>query len=710
MRRIGRILLVLVVPLVVFALLEAGLRWADVGIDPHFVVPDVAQGRAILRDNPDVGTLWFKPGLTRSPVPFSIPDRQADARIALVGESAAMGDPAPAFGVSVQLEAILKLLYPGKNIEVINAAMTAIDSSVIVQITRDLKRLKPDAVIVYMGNNEVVGPFGPEPGQKNYATIDAAYARISLWVRSLRLGQLLQRVRYGNLPSTGLSWQGLSLFADREVSPTSTLLPVIHKRYADNLSEIVEIIRSYNAVPVVGTMATRINWPPFSSASNDDVIAAETLEASGQWSGAYYIYRQLLDREPWTAEWNYRIARTSLAMGDIEGAVNQFIRSRDLDALRFRADSRMNQAVSHVADRAVIVDLEKQFNQYWAEPGRFFWDHVHLTPDGNYIAAAAFARELIPLLAGKGLTAVRDIPGMEEIRNQIVYTEWDHLNLLSSMHQRFLRPPIDAISHHRELVGELTAQITALRNKVNREAVENSRDSLRAAAQENPRDFHLLTRLGRIYEELGQYAEALDVYETMVRIWPHVRSTRSSYGRSLVRAGRLDEGLKELRQGEIPGTQLPQLVALIEASTVLAESGDSAKALELLNQAIELAPEYSKSWYNRAIIYGRTGQLDLAEKDLLKAVALEPGLPEAYNNLGVMALKQEKVEVAETYFKQALTYQRYHVSSLRNLSLAAMMKGNWESSLKYSTMLKYLDPELDEVSSMKRVAAPAPKP
>jgi len=703
---IGRVFLVLVVPIALLALLEAGLRWGHVGVDPHFVIPDLVQGQPILRDNPDIGTLWFTPGLTRSPIPFSVPDREADVRIAIIGESAAMGDPSPAFGISVQLEAILKLLYPGKNIEVINAAMTAIDSSVIVQIARDVGRLKPDAVIVYMGNNEVVGPFGPAPGQQNYATLDANYARISLWIGSLRLGQLLRKLQHGHLPSTGLSWQGLSLFSDREISPSSTLLPRIHKRYAENLKAIIRIILSYDAVPIVGTMATRINWPPFASVSNNELAAAESLEASGQWSGAYYMYRQLLDLEPRTAEWNYRIARTSLAMGDIEGAVNYFIRSRDLDSRRFRVDSVMNQLVAGKSEQAVVIDLEDRFNQFWAEPGRFIWDHVHLTPDGNYVAAAAFARELIPILTGKGFVAVREIPALEEIRASIVYTDWDRLNTLSAMHQRFLRPPIDSISHHQQLIGELTAQITSLRKVVNRDVVEDARDRIQAAAGKNPRDIQLLIRLGKIYEDLGQHAEAFDVYETMVRLWPHVRSIRSSYGRSLVRAGRLEEGLIYLRQGEVPGTLLPRLVAFIEASTVLAEMGETTKAVDLLNQAIDLAPDYSKSWYNRAIIYSRTGQIDLAEKDFLQAVALEPGLPEAYNNLGVIALKREKTDQAVAYFKQALSYQRYHVSALRNLSLAAMMKGEWESSLKYSTMLNYLDPELNEISSMRRVATP----
>ena len=42
-----------------------------------------------------------------------------------------------------------------------NAATVAINSHVVLPIVKECVRLEPDLVIVYLGNNEVVGPYGP---------------------------------------------------------------------------------------------------------------------------------------------------------------------------------------------------------------------------------------------------------------------------------------------------------------------------------------------------------------------------------------------------------------------------------------------------------------------------------------------------------------------------------------------------------------------
>ena len=155
----GRAMLVLFVPLCLLLVAEGALKSVSRGMDPSFVVRDEAGG--YWRDNPDVGRLWFAPGLVRAPVPFRVGDARPDLRVAVVGESAAMGDPEPAFGLAATLREVLSRQYPGRTVEVVNAAMTAIDSSIIRAIVRDLAPLRPDVVVVYMGNNEVVGPFGP---------------------------------------------------------------------------------------------------------------------------------------------------------------------------------------------------------------------------------------------------------------------------------------------------------------------------------------------------------------------------------------------------------------------------------------------------------------------------------------------------------------------------------------------------------------------
>jgi lysophospholipase L1-like esterase len=80
-------------------------------------------------------------------------------RVVILGESAAEGTPNPSFGLGRMLEAMLRLEFPERRFEVINAAMTAINSHVIWLIAQDCRQLKPDLVVVYMGNNEVIGSF-----------------------------------------------------------------------------------------------------------------------------------------------------------------------------------------------------------------------------------------------------------------------------------------------------------------------------------------------------------------------------------------------------------------------------------------------------------------------------------------------------------------------------------------------------------------------
>ena len=82
-------------------------------------------------------------------------------RIFVFGESAAEGDPQPVFGLPRMLQAMLSLRYPGVRFEVVNAAMTAINSYAVLPIARDCANADGDIWVIYMGNNEVVGPFGP---------------------------------------------------------------------------------------------------------------------------------------------------------------------------------------------------------------------------------------------------------------------------------------------------------------------------------------------------------------------------------------------------------------------------------------------------------------------------------------------------------------------------------------------------------------------
>jgi hypothetical protein len=80
-------------------------------------------------------------------------------RIFLFGESAA-GDPEPDFGLARMLTVLLEARFPGTRFEVINAAVTAINSHVVRGIGASSLAHELDLWLLYMGNNEVIGPYG----------------------------------------------------------------------------------------------------------------------------------------------------------------------------------------------------------------------------------------------------------------------------------------------------------------------------------------------------------------------------------------------------------------------------------------------------------------------------------------------------------------------------------------------------------------------
>jgi len=83
----------------------------------------------MLTDNPKFGWRFFPPEVARASQPLFLAAQKppGTVRIFVFGESAAMGDPEPAYGFARQLGRILQARHPDQTIEIVNAAMTAIN-------------------------------------------------------------------------------------------------------------------------------------------------------------------------------------------------------------------------------------------------------------------------------------------------------------------------------------------------------------------------------------------------------------------------------------------------------------------------------------------------------------------------------------------------------------------------------------------------------
>src|SRR5262249_30097341 len=149
--------------------------------------------------------------------PFVIPAEKGPrtARVMVVGESAAQGDPEPTFGLPRYLEAMLGEALPGVKVEVVNAGVVAINSHALVPAAHDLARQAPDVVVVYAGNNEVVGPFGPGTALTGRPP-GLALVRASIALGTTRIGQLLGS--FGRRGKDPAEWRGMEMFLDHRVS------------------------------------------------------------------------------------------------------------------------------------------------------------------------------------------------------------------------------------------------------------------------------------------------------------------------------------------------------------------------------------------------------------------------------------------------------------------------------------------------------------
>ncbi len=201
------------VPLLFFGLLELGLRLAGFGYPTAFLLKSSNHGEKTFVQNDQFGWRFFGPRAARVPEATSIPrEKPPDTvRIFVFGESAAYGDPQPRFGLPRMLEAMLELRHPDKKFEVVNAAMTGINSHVILPLARDCAEARADVWVIYMGNNEVVGPFGAGTVFGSQ-TMPLPLIRAGLALKATRTGQLFDALRGAAQKTAAGSgeWEGMS--------------------------------------------------------------------------------------------------------------------------------------------------------------------------------------------------------------------------------------------------------------------------------------------------------------------------------------------------------------------------------------------------------------------------------------------------------------------------------------------------------------------
>ena len=684
---LARVLVAILAPAFCIGVTELSLRLSRYGHAPGYFL-EAADGRTRYA-NAEFSRTFLGRDLARESIPtvLAAGKPKGTVRIFVLGGSAARGTPQPGFSFSRILEAMLNERSQSRRFEVINTGLTGASSHLVLPIARACARQHPDLFIVYVGHNEIVGPYGP-------GTVFTGFLR-HLWVirggvalRSTRLGQLLTSA----LRSVGWAgagpreWGGPGMFVERRVPADDTRLDRAREHFRANLADICSAARSAGSPVILCTPIANVrDVPPFASVHRPLLMATHRkeweqhcsegsrMEKAGDLAAAMGHYEQAGRIDGEYAALHFRLARGCSDLDRHDLARGHFVRARDLDALRFRADSATNDTIRqmaqsgregvHLVDTELLAQADGR-----SEHGLPGWpllhDHVHLTFQGNHLVAAALflrVRDLMPDALSKGAAP----PSLNRCAELTTYTPFDRCAAAQRTAQSMGRPPFA-----EEQAALAAARARRLRQEMDPDTMRRVAKTYRAAVDRAPGDLLLRSRLAEVHMSMGAHDAAAGQCRELLRRYPGNTAWQYLLGRALLRAGKTSEAIAQLES--LLERRPLHVEALKVLGSALLKSGQDLQGVSAFRKALSIRPHDAGAHFHLARGLHRLRRTDEALAAVRRAVELQPSFADAHGALGVMLARRGRLEEAIAAYRKAVALAPENAASLHNLAKALM--------------------------------------
>lgn len=421
------ILITALLPLLILVLLEISLRVFNYGEDLPLFVSTPDEASKFNGININVAKRYFSK-LNNAPTPrkdlFLKVKPENGYRIFVLGESTAAGYP---YGNNVTFSRILNRrlsdIFPDRHIEVINTAMTAINSYTLLDFMDEILLQKPDAILIYTGHNEFYGALGVSSmeslGKHRWMV------KTLLKLQKLKLYMLIQNAIKGTMelfssaPSDSDHGNASATLMERIVK--DKIIPINSSDYnlgkeqfRENLIEIIRKARNAGVKVIISELVCNLHDnPPF-----------ESIE-DGSSPSALKIYNKALELE---------------RQGKISEAKTAFYKAKDLDALRFRAPEEFNSIMHEIAAefKIPIVPMKSYFESYSPNGiigNNLMHEHLHPNYDGYFLMADAFYNTIKETGIIDSEWPGQDTLSMLHYRNNWGYTSLDSMYAYFSIMQ-----------------------------------------------------------------------------------------------------------------------------------------------------------------------------------------------------------------------------------------------------------------------------------
>jgi Flp pilus assembly protein TadD/peroxiredoxin len=149
------------------------------------------------------------------------------------------------------------------------------------------------------------------------------------------------------------------------------------------------------------------------------------------------------------------------------------------------------------------------------------------------------------------------------------------------------------------------------------------------------------------------------------------------YGREL-----LDQGLDAAAvvAFERAAQANPSPATLYRLGTLLVKTGETARARTVFERAIAMEPDLAEARNDLGALLAQDGQIDAAIAQFRQALASTPDYPDALNNLGYALLLTGHDQEARTLYEKAIALQPDFPEALNNIGMLAGRSGDLDTA------------------------------
>ncbi len=392
-----------------------------------------------------------------------------------------------------------------------------------------------------------------------------------------------------------------------------------------------------------------------------------TYETSSEYDKAVQQYLLAAEIDDSFADLQFRLGRCYWSMEEFIKARDRYTKARQLDTLRFRADSRINEVITNAAsgrsaEGVYLADAVKAFEKISPHntPGEeLFYEHVHLNFRGNYALAKEFFRQAEEILPERIKSKkAKELPllTIKQCAEDLAFTAYDRYTVFSELLDSSLEhPPFTNQLYHDQRIEKIQRKIEQL--KPHAKAPRRTMARYSQAIQKAPSDRWLRWKYGSVLEKIGEDLAAIEQYKELLYSMPncYLSHTRLTF--------------------------------------LLAECGDAETAIHHGLEAIDIKPTNALALSYLAKAYQCQGMLDKAEEYYHKAIRYKRIHVASYLGLGAVLHEQGKIdEVVET-LREGLLFAPDSVDIRHKLGLTLMEQGHTKQAAEEFRAALKLYPE-----------------